>query len=98
MDIDKRGAFSINQVPHSTHLKNGPAEKVKALRKYGKAVPENLLKAAENRANTVVVEASASSGSVTATPSDQYDTSYLCPVTIGTQTFQLDFDTGSSDL
>ncbi|KAJ5029158.1 aspartic peptidase domain-containing protein [Bipolaris maydis] len=98
IQLDKRGAFSINQVPHSTHLKNGPAEKVKALRKYGKAVPENLLKAAENRANTVVVEASASSGSVTATPSDQYDTSYLCPVTIGTQTFQLDFDTGSSDL
>lgn len=98
IDIDKRGTFSINQVPHSTHLKNGPADKVKALRKYGKPVPESLLKAAENRANMVVVEATSSSGSVAASPNDQYDASYLSPVTIGTKTFHLDFDTGSSDL
>ena len=37
------------------------------------------------------------SGSVTATP-EQYDSEYLCPVTIGGQDFSLDFDTGSSDL
>jgi hypothetical protein len=98
IQLDKRSAFSVEQVQHSTHLKNGPADKIKALRKYGKAVPESLLKAAENRANTVVVEASANSGSVGASPSDQYDSSYLSPVTIGSQTFHLDFDTGSSDL
>ncbi|EMD58675.1 hypothetical protein GGP41_006123 [Bipolaris sorokiniana] len=98
IQLDKRGTFSINQVPHSTHLKNGPADKVKALRKYGKPVPESLLKAAENRANMVVVEATSSSGSVAASPNDQYDASYLSPVTIGTKTFHLDFDTGSSDL
>lgn len=28
----------------------------------------------------------------------QYDSEYLCPVTVGGQTLNLDFDTGSSDL
>jgi aspergillopepsin I len=28
----------------------------------------------------------------------QYDSEYLCPVTVGSQTLNLDFDTGSSDL
>lgn len=39
---------------------------------------------------------SVSPSSVTATPQSG-DTEYLCPVTIGDQTFTLDFDTGSSD-
>ena len=43
------------------------------------------------------VAAAASSGSVVATP-QQYDSEYLCPVTIGGQTLNLDFDTGSADL
>ena len=83
---------------HSTYQKNGPADKIKVLRRHGKAVPEELIKAAENRANNAVVTADASSGSVTTTPSDQNDSSYLTPVSIGGQTFHLDFDTGSSDL
>jgi hypothetical protein len=28
----------------------------------------------------------------------QYDSEYLCPVTVGGQMLNLDFDTGSSDL
>ncbi|USP80309.1 hypothetical protein yc1106_07583 [Curvularia clavata] len=98
VQIDKRSAFSVGQVAHSTHQKNGPADKIKVLRRHGKAVPEELIKAAENRANNAVVTADASSGSVTTTPSDQNDSSYLTPVSIGGQTFHLDFDTGSSDL
>ena len=43
------------------------------------------------------VAAAASTGSVTATP-QQYAAEYLCPVTIGGQTLNLDFDTGSADL
>lgn len=53
--------------------------------KYGAAVP------------AVIAAASASSGSTAATP-EEFDAEYLCPVTIGGQTFQLDFDTGSADL
>lgn len=36
-------------------------------------------------------------GSVTNTPTDE-DSEYLCPVTIGGQTLNLDFDSGSADL
>ena len=37
------------------------------------------------------------SGSVAATP-EVHNSEYLCPVTIGGQTLNLDVDTGSSDL
>lgn len=39
----------------------------------------------------------AQKGSVAASP-EAYDQSYLCPVTVGNQTLNLDFDTGSADL
>ena len=44
------------------------------------------------------VTAAAVTGSEPANPSDDYDSSYLSPVTIGTTTVNLDFDTGSADL
>ena len=62
----------------------GPVALQKTYLKYNTAVPES-------------VAAAAADGSVTATP-EQYDAEYLCPVTIGGQTLNLDFDTGSSDL
>src|SRR5277367_3397440 len=62
----------------------GPVALKNALVKYGAAVPEN-------------VAAAAAQGSVIATP-EQYDSEYLCPVDIGGQTLNLDFDTGSADL
>ncbi|KAJ4339987.1 Aspartic protease snp2 [Didymella glomerata] len=95
--VQKRDAFSVEQVQHSVHLKNGPAQIAKTLRKYGKAVPLHIQKAADARANAVDA-AAASSGSEPANPSDQYDSSYLSPVTIGSTTLHLDFDTGSADL
>lgn len=42
--------------------------------------------------------AAATSGSEPANPSDEYDSSYLSPVTVGTANLNLDFDTGSADL
>ncbi|RAR11873.1 acid protease [Stemphylium lycopersici] len=98
IQLNKRSEFSVEQVPRSTYLKNGPEQKVKALRKHGKAVPDSLLKAAEERASNTVVAAAAESGSAPATPGDEYDSLYLSPVTIGSTTVHLDFDTGSSDL
>jgi len=62
----------------------GPVVLQKVYQKYNKTVPTN-------------VKAAATDGSVTATP-EQYDAEYLCPVTIGGQTLNLDFDTGSADL
>ncbi|KAH6644538.1 aspartic peptidase domain-containing protein [Boeremia exigua] len=93
--VQKRDAFSLQQVKHNIHLKNGPGQIAKTLRKYGKAVPEHIQAAADTRANAVTALAS---GTEPANPSDDYDSSYLSPVTIGTTTVNLDFDTGSSDL
>ncbi|KAF9695362.1 hypothetical protein EKO04_006446 [Ascochyta lentis] len=94
--VQKRDAFSVEQVKHKLQLKNGPAQIAKALRKHSKAVPEHIQSAADARANTVSV--AATTGSEPANPSDDYDVSYLSPVTIGTTNVNLDFDTGSADL
>jgi hypothetical protein len=93
--VQKRDAFSVEQVARGTFRKNGPAQMVKTLRKYGKAVPDNLLAAAENGAS---VQAEADTGSDPAVPNDAYDSAYLSPVTVGSNTVHLDFDTGSADL
>ena len=83
---EKRAApFTVNLVPKTKQSpRNGYTALAKTLAKYG-ASPE------------VVAVAAAGAGSVTATPAED-DEEYTAPVTIGSQTFQLDFDTGSSDL
>ncbi|KAJ8608663.1 hypothetical protein MRB53_039547 [Persea americana] len=74
--------------------KNGPAEYLKAMNKYGAAPSNNTATVADAAA-----AASGQMGTVSANP-EQYDEAYLCPVTIGTPGIQtmLDFDTGSADL
>ena len=49
--VQKRDAFTVEQVEHSVHLKNGPAQIAKTLRKYGQVVPSHIQKAADARAN-----------------------------------------------
>ncbi len=87
--------FSVNQSPPVTPGKKvaGPIALAKALGKYskvGKVVPQDVQAAAAKAAGN-------DDGTVAATP-EQYDQAYLEPVSIGGQTLQLDFDTGSSDL
>ncbi|KAF1844366.1 aspartic protease PEP1 [Cucurbitaria berberidis CBS 394.84] len=99
VQLNKREAFSVEQVQRGTYLKNGPAQLVKALRKHGKPVPQSLLDAAENRANAANVFSLADvNGTVPAVPNDENDSLYLSPVTIAGNTLHLDFDTGSADL
>jgi len=95
VELQKRKTFTVEQVQRRIYFKNGPAEMIKTLRKYGKDVPQHLIDAAD--ANSQVAAAS-STGTVPATPNDQYDSAYLCPVTVGSTVVELDFDTGSSDL
>ncbi|KAI9838060.1 MAG: hypothetical protein M1819_006215 [Sarea resinae] len=83
--VQKRSSFTVNQQFNKAVTRNGPAEMARTYRKYNKPMPED------------VANAAAASGSVTATPETD-DSEYLCPVSIGGQTLNLDFDTGSSDL
>lgn len=83
--VDVRTGFTINQsIPKA--FQAGPVVLMNAYRKFNAPAPSDVQAAA-----------SASQGTVTATP-EQYDAEYLCPVTIGGQTLNLDFDTGSADL
>ena len=86
-----RSTFEINQVAAGTYFKNGPTQMMHTYNKYarvGAKAPSNVVAAAA---------AAQQSGSVVANP-QQYDQAYLCPVTVGNNQLNLDFDTGSSDL
>ncbi|UJO13714.1 hypothetical protein CLAFUW4_03123 [Fulvia fulva] len=84
-----RSTFQVAQVPKGMVRKNGPIQMHKTYDKYAHvgAVAPAAVKAA----------AAAQQGSVAANP-EQFDQSYLCPVTVGAKTLNLDFDTGSADL
>ena len=75
--------FTVNEAVQKP-FQAGPVLLQAAYNKYGAPVPAD-------------VAAAAGQGTVTATP-EQYDAEYLCPVEIGGQTLNLDFDTGSADL
>ncbi|KAK5132526.1 hypothetical protein LTR08_008910 [Meristemomyces frigidus] len=85
-----RSTFSVKQVAAGKVLKSGPLAMMKTYNKYAKI-------GAVAPANVVSAAAAVQSGQVAANP-ESYDESYLCPVTIGGQSLNLDFDTGSADL
>ncbi|EKG12524.1 Peptidase A1, partial [Macrophomina phaseolina MS6] len=86
--LEKRDTFSFNQVLRGTVRKNGPIQMAKVYNKYKGTAPSDVKAAA----------AAAATGTVAATPEDEYDSLYLCPVTVGGKELELDFDTGSADL
>jgi aspergillopepsin I len=77
--------FTVNQSV-AKKGKTGVQALAAAYAKFGQTVPEDIANAADG-----------GTGSVTATP-ETGDVEYLCPVVIGGQTVNLDFDTGSADL
>lgn len=79
-------SFRIHLVQVGSVPKSGPLALQKAYAKYNKPAPDNVRSAAAT-----------ATGTVAANP-DQYDAEYLCPVTVGSTTLNLDFDTGSADL
>lgn len=85
------GSFRVEQVAKANSTaNNGLAEYAKVLRKYAHhaSSPDDIISKA-----VALVDAS----SVVTTPVEG-DALYITPVTIGSQTFDLDIDTGSSDL
>ena len=88
-----RHAFEIKQVDAGQVRRTpGPIAKLKTYQKYASAgaqAPAVVIKAA--------AAAAVQTGSVAASP-ESYDSSYLCPVSIGGQTLNVNFDTGSADL
>lgn len=79
-----KSQFSVTQAATGRKIpRSGRAAYAKALAKYG-----------VNVTNFAVSDVS---GSVGANPT-QYDSQYLSPVSVGGQTLNLDFDTGSADL
>ena len=87
LDLEKRGAaFRLDQTVRKPSILSGPAAMAKTYAKYGKPVPE-----------VIAAAAATNDGTVTAEP-EEYDSEYLCPVSVGGTTLNMDFDTGSSDL
>ena len=86
--LTKRNRFTVHQTLSKSSRRHGPAALAHVYRKFGKSIPIHLANAATN-INT--------NDSVAATPSPG-DQEYDAVVTIGGQNFNLDFDTGSSDL
>ncbi|MCJ1443222.1 MAG: Type I transmembrane sorting receptor [Stictis urceolatum] len=85
---DARSGFRIKQEKIKLgYMRSGTHLTANVYRKFGKQMPSDV----EAAAATVT-------GTVVATPEDEYDDAYLSPVSIGGQTLQLDFDTGSADL
>jgi aspergillopepsin I len=93
--VHKRSSYSIPAVRNVNYVRNGAAAMKKAYNKYNlkptgglagsflESLPENIVKRQD--------------GSAVATPATG-DVEYLVPVSIGGETLNLDFDTGSSDL
>ena len=87
LEVEKRGAsFRLDQTVAKAFILSGPSAMAKTYAKFGKPVPDVIAAAAANN-----------DGTVAANP-EQYDSEYLCPVTVGGSSLNLDFDTGSSDL
>jgi hypothetical protein len=91
-DVKGKAVFTLGQILNSNTTTKPPAQKLlQVYAKYAKAgasAPSPVRKAAASATVAATVAAS---------PEDS-DVSYLCPVTVGGKTLNLNFDTGSADL
>ncbi|KAK5010546.1 hypothetical protein LTR28_009221 [Elasticomyces elasticus] len=99
--VNKR-SFKVPQRRSLGHPRDPSAAMAKAYSKFGwnmTSIDYNQNSAANPSATSkpTTTTQAAEHGEVTATP-DDHDSQFLSPVTIGGQTLNLDFDTGSSDL
>ncbi len=104
----KSRSFQIERVKRSDYVAHGPTALRKAFRKFG--IPSidfsNItlndfepfdLKTSAVKTNQNTIDEPDQAGAVSAT-SVQGDVEFISPVTIGGQTVNMDFDTGSADM
>ena len=106
LDGDLSNGFTINQGLAKV-WRSGTLQLAACFGKYHGTMSKDLEKAAKKeqkqqlkaskRNDKRTPVAAVTPGQVTATP-EAYDQEYLCPVTVGGQLLNLDFDTGSADL
>jgi aspergillopepsin I len=89
-------SFSIPAVHNTNHVRNGTAAMLKAYKKFN-LQPSTSQALSESFWNELSRSRKRQDGVVTASP-DPDNVEYLVPVTIGGQTLNLDFDSGSADL
>ena len=89
-DVIGSSKFSVPAVHNPNFVRNGTAALLKAYAKHNlkptMPMPESFLSALQKRQD----------GSAPAVPSDGVE--YLVPVSVGGESLNLDFDTGSADL
>lgn len=94
--------FSVTQVRNPKFTKDGTRALIKAYRKYGITLPASLasFKPQDKKTRQRRAAASANETGSAVTLPVEGDAEWLTPVQIGSppKTFQMDFDTGSSDL
>ena len=91
--------FTVEQVANPNFSgRHGPSHYAKAALKYGFEVSYKT--SASTLTGAAMIAGSIAPGSIGANPvgSGGVIDEFVCPVTIGGQKFQLDFDSGSSDL
>ncbi|KAI0484031.1 aspartic peptidase domain-containing protein [Xylariaceae sp. FL0804] len=96
-------SFSVRQVHNRNYArtrKYGAELRAKAYLKYGAPMPESVALAVDRNTAKKVKRTHGSAVATSETLAGEPDVEYLAPVSIGTpaKTFNLDFDTGSSDL
>lgn len=90
--VDAMNAANAGSAGGVADVLNTGATEDKAAKKKGKTAA-----AAASNSTTSATNGTAGTGNVAATP-EQGDVEYLAPISIGGQTMNMDFDSGSSDL
>ncbi|KAF2853807.1 acid protease [Plenodomus tracheiphilus IPT5] len=97
--VAEHTTFSMEQLPRSKHIKNGPQQMIQYMRTYGLDVSPELSAAAEKQASKAApLTARGIKGSVRTFAVDEYTSEYVSPLVIGGKTIHVSLGTAASDV